>query len=120
MRHLKVQHFSPRLSNPTPCACDFDVYFSPGRFEVSIYLHDPQGKAAPEIHRVLNQFYRRELFKHLLPVSTLQWYYLGPSGKWIKVHLEGLPGGYLSASVQHAEHVLLLPWQNNTDNMQAQ
>ncbi|GEM48904.1 hypothetical protein [Deinococcus cellulosilyticus] len=110
MQHLQeVSDFKYKYSDHIYGFCDFEVYSTPDRDQVVIYLHDPEpralGAAHLQPHKVVNAFYREVLFRHLTPASRLSWYYVAQPEDCLPIHLEGLPGGYTDGHVDRMDQV---------------
>ncbi|GEM45700.1 hypothetical protein [Deinococcus cellulosilyticus] len=106
MQHLRFPRFPFQLTRGTSHACDIDVYLSPDRHDVVVYLQESREALIEEPHKVINRFYREELFRLLTPASRLTFYYVCPRQDCFPIALGGLPGGYTSGQVETYRQVL--------------
>ncbi|GGJ52206.1 hypothetical protein [Deinococcus roseus] len=106
MQHFRTPKFQYRLSDGSQNHCDIDVYLSPERHDVVVYLQETREGLTAEPHRVINQFYRQELFRHLTPASRLTFYYVNARQDCFPIDLGGLPGGYTEGQVETYRQVL--------------
>ena len=106
MQHHRFPRFPFQLTQGTKHACDIDVYLSPERHDVVVYFQESREALTQEPHRVINQFYRQELFRLLTPASRLTFYYVNARQDCFHIELGGLPGGYTAGQVETFHQVL--------------